>query len=49
MAYGDSIHTTKDCEVGLGKYNQSNSDTIFSIGNGTSGENNHKNAFEITN
>lgn len=53
-ASGDHSHTcglnTKalhDVEVAYGKYNQSNSDTLFSIGDGIADDARH-NAFEIT-
>ena len=38
-AYGEGLQTTNDFETALGAYNLSNSDTIFSIGNGTSADN----------
>ena len=37
----------RECEVAYGRYNQSNSDTLFSIGNGSS-DTARSNAFEIT-
>ena len=38
-AYGEGLQTTNDFETALGAYNLSNSDIIFSIGNGTSADN----------
>ena len=38
-AYGEGLQTTNDFETALGAYNLSNSDIIFSIGNGTSDDN----------
>ena len=41
--------TSKEAEFATGKYNKSNTDTLFSVGNGTGTSNaNRKNAFEIT-
>lgn len=42
-----NLEITKENEIAIGKYNQSNEDTIFSIGNGTN--NGRINAVEITN
>ena len=54
VAIGNQAHTSgyytkalHDNEVAYGKYNQSNSDTLFSIGDGTADDARH-NAFEIT-
>ena len=46
-AGGANTNALHDFEVAYGNYNQSNSDTLFSIGDGTSGTARH-NAFEIT-
>ena len=47
FVHGYNAVTTKDDEVAFGKYNKSESNTLFSIGDGTS-ETDRKNAFEIT-
>ena len=39
LAYGQGLKVTKDSEIAIGRYNLSNSDIIFSIGNGTSDDN----------
>jgi hypothetical protein len=46
FAHGNYTEAKNEAETAFGKYNQSNSDTIFSVGNGTSTKN-RKNAFEI--
>lgn len=46
-AEGYYTKTTNESEHASGKYNQSNSDTLFSIGDGTADDARH-NAFEIT-
>ena len=46
-AEGFDTRTTKRAEHASGQYNQSNSDTLFSIGDGTA-DNARHNAFEIT-
>ena len=46
LTVGNSTITNNIGEVALGQYNKSNSDTIFSIGNGTD-RNNRSNIFEI--
>lgn len=47
FATGDHTKTTKANEVAFGKYNNSTTNTLFSVGTGTS-ESARKNAFEIT-
>ena len=48
FGHGDGVKTTHDYETAFGKYNKSNTDTLFSVGNGTgTDEANRKNAFEI--
>ena len=46
FAHGDHVNTTNTNEVAFGKYNKSESDTLFSIGNGTD-ENNRSNILEV--
>ena len=46
-AGGSNTKALHDNEVAYGKYNESNDDTLFSIGDGTSDSDRH-NAFEIT-
>lgn len=46
FAHGHYAITTKADEVAFGKYNKSESDTLFSIGNGTD-ENNRSNILEV--
>lgn len=48
FAHGNYVMTTKDYEIAFGKYNASNEDTIFSVGNGAD-ENNRSNILEIKN
>ena len=48
FGHGDYVKTTHDYETAFGKYNKSNTDTLFSVGNGTDDdESNRKNAFEV--
>ena len=47
FAHGMYVESNNSCEVSLGKFNKSSSDTLFSIGDGTSDSARH-NAFEIT-
>lgn len=47
FAHGMHVESNNSCEVSLGKFNKSSSDTVFSIGDGTSDSARH-NAFEIT-
>lgn len=47
FVHGYEAEATQPNEVAFGTYNQSNTDTLFSLGNGTD-ENNKSNAFEIT-
>lgn len=47
FAHGDHVNAYNEGEVTFGKYNHSSSNTLFSIGMGTS-ENNRDNAFEVT-
>ena len=47
FAHGMHVESNNSCEVSLGKFNKSSSDTRFSIGDGTSDSARH-NAFEIT-
>ena len=46
-AGGSNTKALKEAEVAYGKYNESNDDTLFSIGDGTANDARH-NAFEIT-
>lgn len=48
LAYGQGLKVTKDSEIAIGKYNLSNDNIIFSIGNGTD-DNNRSNIFTIYN
>ena len=47
FAHGNNVKTTNANEIAFGKFNISNTNTLFSIGDGTNEENTH-NAFEIT-
>lgn len=47
FAHGKNTQALHDHEVALGKYNKSSSDTLFSVGDGTSESARH-NAFEIS-
>ena len=47
FAHGYNVDANNDNEVAFGKYNKSNIDTLFSIGDGAKGTERH-NAFEIT-
>ena len=47
FAHGMHVESNNSCEVSLGKFNKSSSDTLFSIGDGTADSARH-NAFEIT-
>lgn len=48
FAHGENVEAiSNDYEVAFGAFNKSNTDTLFSIGNGTD-ENKRSNAFEIT-
>ena len=47
FAHGMHVESNNSCEVSLGKFNKSSSDTLFSIGDGK-GSNGKHNAFEIT-
>lgn len=48
FAHGDCVEaSSNDCEVAFGAFNKSNTDTLFSIGNGTD-DTKKSNAFEIT-
>ena len=47
FAHGKNVQALHDHEVAFGKYNKSSSDTLFSVGDGTSESARH-NAFEIT-
>lgn len=47
FAHGNTVKATNDNEVAFGKYNTSNTNTLFSIGDGTNADNTH-NAFEVT-
>lgn len=47
FAHGMHVESNNSCEVSLGKFNKSSSDTLFSIGDGTSDDARH-NAIEIT-
>ena len=47
FAHGKNVQALHDHEVAFGKYNKSSSDTLFSVGDGTSDTARH-NAFEIT-
>lgn len=47
FAHGMHVESNNSCEVSLGKFNKSSSDTLFSIGDGK-GDNGKHNAFEIT-
>ena len=47
FAHGDNVNANNDNEVAFGKYNKSNIDTLFSIGDGARGTERH-NAFEVT-
>lgn len=47
FAHGIHVESNNACEVSLGKFNKSSSDTLFSVGDGTSDTARH-NAFEIT-
>ena len=46
FVHGNYVNTTNNDEVAFGKYNVSNSNTLFSVGNGTS-DTNRKNVFEV--
>ena len=46
VAIGNNVSAEKDYEFAYGKFNQSNADTVFSIGDGTS-ENNRHNLIEL--
>jgi hypothetical protein len=48
FAHGDHVNTNNVNEVAFGQYNKSESDTLFSIGNGTD-ENNRSNILEVKN
>lgn len=48
LAYGQGLKVTKDSEMAIGKYNLSNADIIFSIGNGID-DDNRSNIFTIYN
>ena len=47
FAHGNTVKATNANEIAFGKYNTSNKNTLFSIGDGTNEENTH-NAFEVT-
>lgn len=47
FAHGNTVKATNINEIAFGKYNTSNKNTLFSIGDGTNEENTH-NAFEVT-
>ena len=47
FAHGNTVKATNANEIAFGKYNTSNKNTLFSIGDGTNKENTH-NAFEVT-
>lgn len=47
FAHGMHVESNNSCEVSLGKFNKSSSDTLFSVGDGASESARH-NAFEIT-
>ena len=47
FAHGNTVKATNTNEIAFGKYNTSNKNTLFSIGDGTNEKNTH-NAFEIT-
>ena len=47
FAHGMYVESNNSCEVSLGKFKKSSSDTLFSIGDGN-GSNGKHNAFEIT-
>ena len=47
FAHGNTVKATNANEIAFGKYNISNKNTLFSIGDGTNEENTH-NAFEVT-
>ena len=47
FAHGNTVKATNTNEIAFGKYNTSNKNTLFSIGDGTNEENTH-NAFEVT-
>ena len=47
FAHGYDVNANNDNEVAFGKYNKSNIDTLFSIGDGAIGTGRH-NAFEVT-
>ncbi len=48
LAYGQGLKVTKDSEIAIGKYNLSNDDIVFSIGNGIDNDN-RLNIFTIYN
>jgi hypothetical protein len=41
VAIGNNVRAEKDYEIAYGKFNQSNADTAFSIGDGTSDNDRH--------
>ena len=48
FSFGFNTKTTNEGEVAFGKYNKSNSNTLFSIGVGNADGDGRTNAFEVT-